>query len=126
MFQKTPFVPIVLREEKEQEFLVRWANYHWFGRHLFAIPNGGLRDKRTAARLKVQGVKPGVSDLMLAIPSKGKHGLFIEMKRTKGGKLSIEQDAFLKDRESHGYEAKVAKGWKEASEIILGYLGEVL
>ena len=32
------------------------------------VPNGGLRDKRTAAALKRQGVKPGVPDVMIFQP----------------------------------------------------------
>ena len=114
---------ITPKEEKEQENLVRWASYHWVGQHLFAIPNGGLRDKRVAARLKLQGVKPGVSDLMLAVPSRGKHGLFIEMKRAKGSRVSEEQQNFIDKRLEYGYEAKVAYGWEHAVYIITDYLG---
>ena len=30
-----------------------------------AVPNGGRRDKRTGAKLKREGVKPGVSDIIM-------------------------------------------------------------
>ena len=111
------------KEDVEQTLLVRWASHHWLGEHLFAIPNGGLRNKRVATLLKAQGVKPGVSDLMLAVPSQDKHGLFVEMKRTKGSKISKEQQKFIDARLLYGYEAKVAYGWKHAVEIITEYLG---
>lgn len=58
--------------------------------YLFAIPNGGKRNVREAARLKRQGVKAGVSDLMLNIARNGYHGLDIELKIGKN-KLSENQ-----------------------------------
>jgi VRR-NUC domain len=109
-------------EAKEQEALIRWSQYHKLGEYLFAIPNGGLRDKRTARRLKLQGVKPGVSDLFFAYPCNGKHGLFIEIKRQGTGKLTKEQKEFMDRCLSVGYEAKVAYGWKEAVYILQTYL----
>jgi hypothetical protein len=114
-----PYVPT---EDVEQTKLIRWADHHWFGKHLFAIPNGGLRNKIVAAKLKAQGVRAGVSDLMLAIPSKDSHGLFIEMKRTQGSSTSESQKNFIKDRIYYGYEAHIAKGSKEAEAIILEYI----
>ena len=35
---------------------------------IFAVPNGGSRHVREAANLKRQGVKPGVSDVIVLIP----------------------------------------------------------
>ena len=46
---------------------VRYFNLrypHLKGR-LFAVPNGGRRDAITGAKLKAEGVVPGVSDLIL-------------------------------------------------------------
>src|SRR5258708_3842236 len=48
---------------------------------LFAIPNGGLRTKVTAANLKVEGVKRGIADVQLAVARGIFHALFIEMKK---------------------------------------------
>ena len=39
-------------------------------RLIFAVPNGGSRHVREAANLKRQGVKPGVSDVIVLIPKK--------------------------------------------------------
>jgi len=58
--------------------------------YLFAIPNGGNRNIREAARLKAQGVKSGVHDLMLNIARGPYHGLDIELKIGKN-KLSKNQ-----------------------------------
>jgi hypothetical protein len=47
---------------------------------LYAIPNGGKRDKITAARLKAEGVKAGTPDLHLPHARSGYHSLYVEMK----------------------------------------------
>jgi hypothetical protein len=57
---------------------------------IFHIPNGGLRSKREAARLKWIGVVAGIPDLALVLP--GGQIRFIEVK-TAIGKLSAEQTA---------------------------------
>src|SRR6266508_261574 len=86
-------------EEQEQKALMKWASYQKFYPYLFAIPNGGYRHKGTAIRLKAQDVKADVSDLILALPSNGKAGLFLEMKRrNRKGRLTKEQEKFLKQQ----------------------------
>ena len=67
------------------------------------------------------GVKSGVPDLMLPIPSKGYHGLFIEMK-AKGGRVSITQKKWIDALNTMGYLAVVAHGWEDAKCLILDYL----
>jgi hypothetical protein len=111
-------------EDFEQQVVVQWAHYHWFGKYLFAIPNGGHRHKVVAAKLKKQGVKAGVSDLFLSYPSKGYHGLFIEMKREnkKLARVSPLQDAFLEQQKEVGYAGEVAYGAMQAIKIIKDYL----
>jgi hypothetical protein len=89
---------------------------------LFAIPNGGLRNKTTAARLKAEGVKPGVPDLFLSLPSGTYHGLYIEMKRSEGGKLSPEQKEMLDRFGGVGYMTVVANGADEALDAVKEYL----
>ena len=66
---------------------------------IFAVPNGGSRHIREAANLKRQGVKPGVSDVIVLIPKKGFASLCIEFK-TKVGKQSEYQKEFQKQAES--------------------------
>ena len=51
---------------------------------IFAVPNGGSRHIREAANLKRQGVKPGVSDVIVLIPKKGFASLCIEFKTKVG------------------------------------------
>jgi len=109
-------------EAVEQRFLITWAAHHWFREYLFAIPNGGYRNKITAVNLKKEGVIPGVPDLFLAYPASGFHGLFVEMKRKKGGHLTDKQERFIDRLTLVGYRVIVAYGWKEASDAIKHYL----
>src|SRR5262245_58025417 len=52
----------------------------------FHCPNGELRDKQAAAKLKAMGVKRGVSDLAFfwGEPDKRFRALFLEVKRPDG------------------------------------------
>lgn len=88
---------------------------------LFAVPNGGKRDPVTAARLKAEGVKAGVSDVCLPVPVGGYHGLFIELKKL-GGRTEADQIAFMARCNKRGYKAVKCVGWKEAKKVIEDYL----
>lgn len=115
-------------ESEEQQALFEWAKFaecqypslKW----LHAIPNGGLRHKATAARLKAEGVKAGVPDIDLPVAKGGYHGLRIEMKRRYGGRTSEDQDEWLEGLRENGYLTGVCKGWCEARDLILWYLGQ--
>ena len=51
---------------------------------LFAVPNEGKRGIRTAQRMKAEGLRSGVPDLVIPISNDKYNGLFIEMKKPKG------------------------------------------
>ena len=110
----------MLTESQEQQAVVEWAL--WKGLPLLAIPNGGKRSAATAARLKAEGVRPGVPDLLLPMARRGFHGLFIEMKRTKGGRVSDAQREWLHLLDAEGYRAIVCYGAGEAIREIEAYL----
>lgn len=113
-------------EEAEQIALMRWAAYqeglYPALKKLYHIPNGGKRGKAEAGRFKAMGVKRGVPDLFLAEPRDGYHGLYIEMKRVKGGELSREQKDWIEALRESGYRVEVCKGWQAASEVLIDYL----
>ncbi len=88
---------------------------------LFAIPNGGWRDMRTAVALKREGVRKGTSDLFLAVARRGIPGLFIEMKRP-GGEVQPEQKEFMAAASKQGYDARLCYSFDEAVATITSYL----
>lgn len=113
-------------EHAEQCHLMTWVRLHehkWpVLRRLFAVPNGGNRNKITAYQLMMEGVKPGVPDLFLPAACGGYHGLWIELKRRKGGQLTMHQKDWLEYLQKAGYRAEVCKGWEEAQTVLEEYL----
>ena len=88
------------REHELQVACVEWFRYQYprLSKRLFAVPNGGYRDRRTAAKLKDEGVISGVSDLILLKPNIHFHALLIEMKVTeKYSRQSSEQKEWQKE-----------------------------
>jgi len=89
--------------------------------YFFAIPNGGRRSLREAARLKKEGVMPGVSDAFLAIPKNNYAGLWIEFK-TGTGKQTDYQKTFEKNMLNAGYDYKVVRSIDEFLHVLTNYL----
>lgn len=90
---------------------------------LFAIPNGGMRDKITASRLKAEGVKSGVPDLFLPVARYPYHGLFIEMKKVTDGKLSkVQKDKWHPDLTKQGYYVATCHGFQQARDCLVWYM----
>ncbi len=117
-------------EHHEQALLAKWAELA-SGRTpelglLFAIPNGGHRDVRTAARLKAEGVKAGVPDLCLPVARGGYHGLWIELKAGPTGRVQPSQRAWHAALRAQGYAVRVAFGWEAARDVIERYLASTL
>lgn len=109
-------------EHEEQVTLFTWFRMRYAGMLMYAIPNGGARSSITGARLRDEGVLAGVPDIFLPCPSGGKHGLYIEMKRQKGGRVSPAQKAVMQALRMQGYEVAVCHGWQEARGCIEQYL----
>lgn len=116
-------------EAKEQKFLFQWAEnmsvLKWPElRLMYHVPNGGSRNSIEAANLKAQGVKPGVPDVFLPVARKGFHGLYIEMKRRRGGILSKHQKEYIEALKEQGYRVEVCKGFHAAADVIEDYMSE--
>ncbi len=133
-------------EESHQIAFIEWLslNYPDIYNVTFAIPNGGKRNIREAARLKQQGVKPGVPDLLVAYPVKKAFnevcgggleiitvvsypGLFIEMKRpitafSAKPSLTKSQKVMLGWLEAKGYKCVVAYGFDDAVTELRNYI----
>ena len=113
-------------EAQEQVTLFQWARMNR-GKYpaldlLHAIPNGGSRNPIEAKHLKDQGVKPGVPDICLPVPSRHHTALYIELKRRKGGRVSDAQRGWIAALNRVGCKAVVCYGFDEAREAIEDYL----
>jgi len=127
---------IVATEDQEQIALFEWL----FKTHrdiyavTFHIPNGGSRNVIEAAKLKRMGVKAGVPDIFVAKMGKFvkgnevfyQGGLWIELKRKKGGKsepkITKKQQEWITLLNVAGYTVAVCYGWEEASKVIEEYI----
>ena len=101
-----------------QQNLNKYPELKW----LTAIPNGGYRDKITAAKLKAEGVKRGVPDLLLLVARGSYAALWIEMKKANVGKLTVEQSEWLAQAASQGHATRICFGWVAAVEALQSYL----
>ena len=111
-------------ESQMQRALIHWWGMAWRGlgapdeRVLFAVPNGGARHIATAARLKAEGVRAGVPDLFLALPNGRDHGLWIELKAGKAGRVSDAQTMMQAVLFGSGYTTTVCRSLDEAMAVV--------
>ena len=113
-------------ESVEQQLLFRWARFY-VSKYpelalLYHIPNGGSRRKSEAGRFKAEGVKAGVPDLFLPAARENFHGLYIEMKRKAGGRVSADQKVWIDALSKQGYAVRVCLGWEDAARTLEKYL----
>jgi ABC-type amino acid transport substrate-binding protein len=93
---------------------------------MFAIPNGGLRDKITAARLKAEGVKAGVPDTFYPVQryydgGMARYaGLWIEFKKASG-KEQVNQSEWIYTACGDGYAACTCYSWRGAAQAFADY-----
>lgn len=109
-------------ESTEQTIVVARLKQFHPGILLMSIPNGGKRDPRAAAQMKREGVLAGAPDLLVAEPRNGKHGLFVEMKRQDGGRVSKDQLIVHAALMQRGYEVQIHDGADSAYIAILHYV----
>lgn len=118
------------RKPAHEEHDLQCACVNWFNLqhpnmrlNLFAVPNGGRRDKVTGARLKAEGVRPGVADLILLKQRHGYGALLIEMKTSKGI-LSQIQRIWRNHVSLDGYKYVVCRSLQDFIKEITDYLNE--
>lgn len=114
------------REGQEQAALMQelQLRYPQAYKLIYHVPNGGHRHKLVAAKLKGQGVKAGVPDLVLPMARGGYFGLYIEFKAKPpfDAEVSPSQDAYIQALTAQGYLAIVCRGCIDAVEAIRAYL----
>ena len=117
---------ITPKEDSEQAMLFNWAKMAR-GKYpeldlMYAIPNGGYRSIKTAKLMKATGVKAGIPDICLPVARHGFHALYIEMKRRKGGTVSVAQKSMINALAVQGNLAIVCYGMDEAIDALKNYL----
>lgn len=104
---------------------------------LFAVPNGGFRNKPEAVKLVATGTRSGVPDVFLPWPSSFNKldssndliysGCWIENKiekyrNRKNGGCDDEQLAWHEYLRSAGYYVAVCYSWEEGRDVLINYL----
>ena len=85
---------------------------------IFAVPNGGLRSKHEAMKLKSTGVVAGVSDLIVLLPNRC---LFVEVK-TDVGRQSDKQKEFEQIVKKLGFEYQLVRSLNDFLTFINVYI----
>lgn len=88
---------------------------------LFAVPNGGSRNKLEAINLKRQGLKRGVADTILLMPRGGYASLCLEFK-TEKGEQSDDQKEFQQQATENGSKYVIVRSVNEAISEVKNYL----
>ena len=122
----TSWENITPTESEEQQALFRCCKVE-MSRYpdldmLVHTPNEGKRSKSQGAKLKREGLRPGFPDISLCTPKGVYHGLYIELKRRSGSKISEDQKKWIIKLNEKGYAAAFCFGWCEAWEFIHAYL----
>ena len=117
---------------------MNWLRYAYpkYWRVTTAIPNGGKRPSKTVvtkyaiktyspegSKLKKEGVKAGVSDIIMFIARNGYHALHIEMKVEKGvqSKSQIKWQELIQEQ---GYKYVICRSIDEFMYEVKSYLDE--
>lgn len=90
--------------------------------------SGGKRSKATASLMKYSGLRPGQPDIFIPIASAFgdyvTNGLFIELKRLKGGSVTKTQRTMHSILTLEGYDVVVVKGAVAAMQYTWSYLNK--
>ena len=116
------------RRSRDDEHRLQCGCVQWFRLQyprlrnlLFAVPNGGSRNKAEASRMKDEGVTSGVADLILLKPNRFYGALCIEMK-TKTGRQSPSQKEWQQEAEANGAKYVLCRTLDDFKRIVTDYL----
>jgi hypothetical protein len=88
---------------------------------LHASAAGERRDKATAIKLLLMGVRKGFPDVQLPVARGGYIGLWVEMK-SDNGRLSEDQQRIKARLEDEGHRYCVCRSWLDAKDAVVAYL----
>jgi len=110
MTHRTTTPALSSTEHDEQVAVIQWWAYACKGYRLpefalFAVPNAGAGASRgQAGKMKAEGARPGIPDLLMPVARGRYRGLAIEMKAGRG-RLSGQQVAVLAWFRSQGWDS---------------------
>ena len=110
------------KEHQTQCACVQWFRLAYPKFLIYSIPNARKVSKVQGARLVSEGVVSGLPDLHIPIAQKGFHGLYIELKNGKVGKVSDNQQTIMEKLQSEGYRCEVCRSFDEFKTIIDNYM----
>jgi hypothetical protein len=114
-------------ESNIQQKCVEWFKYNFPKQVIASFPNGVFISGTPVQRakrwniLKKEGAMLGMPDLIICIASGAYHGLFIEMKTSKGV-LSDNQKTTHQLLKDAGYQVKVCRSLDEFIQAVHNYL----
>ena len=113
-----------MSEHQTQAAFIRWLEWqHIEGMDTaHAIPNGGDRHVHVGAKLKAEGVKPGVPDWYWPEARGGFIGLAIEFKDGSGVPTK-EQRERIDALQRAGWCVVICWDWTAAARTVQGYAG---
>ena len=112
-------------ESQIQQSCVRWFRLQFpdIALLLFAVPNGGARNKREAGILKGEGVTAGVADVILLKPSGGFASLCVEFKtEDKGSNQRDTQKRWQEVAETAGNKYVICRSFEDFYREVRNYL----
>lgn len=107
-------------ESQLQIECVNWFRLNYPNKIIYAIPNGGSRNKIEAVKMKREGILSGVPDLCTPEPSNGFNSLYIEMKFGKN-KPSKNQLEVIENLRLNGNFVQVCWTKKEFMDCVKNY-----
>jgi len=120
-------MPDKLSQKYKSEHHLQCICINWFDLYypklrlnLFAIPNGGLRNKMVAKKLKKEGARSGVWDLFLSLPNATNNGLYIESKN--GDNCLTDNQIIFKSANDNNYSFAVIRSLDEFQMVLKSYM----
>ncbi len=112
-------------ESDDQSAIVAWWRLQYPSIWIFAIPNGAFlfgadwQRGRQMARLKREGLTPGIPDLLIP-----EFLTWIEVKREKGGVVSVEQSTAHNYLRGIGHTVIVGRGFDDTQAQLVARFGK--
>lgn len=110
-----------ISEAEIQKTIIKWVRLQpKISNLVLHFANEGKRSAAYGRMLKDMGLRPGVSDLYVAMMRHGYGGAWIELK-SQEGVISTAQLEFLKDMKQQGYYTVVCRSIEDTIKVLEWY-----